>query len=354
MTADSDNNIFGRTLNPNNRTLTAGGSTGGEGALLALRGSVLGIGTDIAGSIRIPATANGIYGFKPTADIFPAAGTLPAEILGAPGIVVSTGPMATSARACHYLMKHVMSAEFVDRDWTVSNVPWVNKGLPKGRRLRVGYMEDEGITTPTPPVRRALAETVAKLKAAGVEIVNINVEDIARRRQEIMDMFSLDGSQEMLDFLAKGGEPQVPSVAMTKLLEIPGKEMDAFFKLSGARAEFKEYMHNIFTSNKIDCMLSAAAPHTALKFDKWISLTYTATWNYLNYPAAIIPTGTVLETDVKDEGAKYGEEDENMYSWYTGPEDYKDAPTVVQIITPYHTDERLAELYVKLDSIINP
>ncbi|KUI63179.1 Acetamidase [Cytospora mali] len=47
MTADSHNNIFGRTLNPWNTSLTAGGSTGGEGALIAFRGSPLGIGTDV-------------------------------------------------------------------------------------------------------------------------------------------------------------------------------------------------------------------------------------------------------------------------------------------------------------------
>jgi amidase len=46
MTGDSDNNVFGRTLNPRNKLLTAGGSTGGEGALLALRGSLLGVGTE--------------------------------------------------------------------------------------------------------------------------------------------------------------------------------------------------------------------------------------------------------------------------------------------------------------------
>ena len=49
QTADSHNNVFGRVLNPWNTMLTAGGSSGGEGALVALRGSPLGIGTDIAG-----------------------------------------------------------------------------------------------------------------------------------------------------------------------------------------------------------------------------------------------------------------------------------------------------------------
>jgi Asp-tRNA(Asn)/Glu-tRNA(Gln) amidotransferase A subunit family amidase len=50
MTADTDNPLFGRTLNPNNPSLTAGGSTGGEGALIALRGSLLGAGTDMVSS----------------------------------------------------------------------------------------------------------------------------------------------------------------------------------------------------------------------------------------------------------------------------------------------------------------
>lgn len=63
---DSHNNIFGRTLNPINRSLTAGGSSGGEGALVAMKGSPLGIGTDVGGSIRVPAMCNGLFGIKPS------------------------------------------------------------------------------------------------------------------------------------------------------------------------------------------------------------------------------------------------------------------------------------------------
>jgi Asp-tRNA(Asn)/Glu-tRNA(Gln) amidotransferase A subunit family amidase len=65
MTGDSHNYVFGRVLNPHKLKLGAGGSSGGEGALVAMRGSILGIGTDIGGSIRIPALCNGTYGFKP-------------------------------------------------------------------------------------------------------------------------------------------------------------------------------------------------------------------------------------------------------------------------------------------------
>jgi amidase len=69
--ADRRNTIFGRTTNLANRNLTAGGSTGGEGPLIALRGSVTGFGIDLAGSIRIPSLCNGIYGFKPSSGLIP-------------------------------------------------------------------------------------------------------------------------------------------------------------------------------------------------------------------------------------------------------------------------------------------
>lgn len=53
------------TTNPYNTTLTSGGSSGGEGALLGFRGSILGIGTDIGGSIRSPAANNGMASIPP-------------------------------------------------------------------------------------------------------------------------------------------------------------------------------------------------------------------------------------------------------------------------------------------------
>jgi amidase len=60
MLAETVNNTFGRTLNPLNRKLTSGGSSGGESALIAFRGSPIGIGTDIGGSLRIPAACTGM------------------------------------------------------------------------------------------------------------------------------------------------------------------------------------------------------------------------------------------------------------------------------------------------------
>lgn len=66
LSYDCGNPIYGQTVNPHNLQKTCGGSSGGEGALIGGGGSLLGIGSDIGGSIRIPASFCGICGFKPT------------------------------------------------------------------------------------------------------------------------------------------------------------------------------------------------------------------------------------------------------------------------------------------------
>ncbi len=63
----TENRIFGRALNPYDKTRTCGGSSGGDGGLVSSRCVPFAIGTDIGGSIRSPAACNGIIGFKPTA-----------------------------------------------------------------------------------------------------------------------------------------------------------------------------------------------------------------------------------------------------------------------------------------------
>lgn len=99
MTADSHNNIVGRTLNPHKLTQTAGGSTGGEAALIAMKASVLGLATDIAGSNRIPALCCGTTSIKPSASRVPFAGGVPPGRLGSPSQILPViGPCGRSIR----------------------------------------------------------------------------------------------------------------------------------------------------------------------------------------------------------------------------------------------------------------
>ena len=66
MMMETISNVWGETNGAYHSGTSSGGSSGGEGVLLAMRGSPLGVGTDIGGSIRIPSAFNGLYGLKPT------------------------------------------------------------------------------------------------------------------------------------------------------------------------------------------------------------------------------------------------------------------------------------------------
>jgi fatty acid amide hydrolase 2 len=63
---ESSNYVYGKSKNPYDTRRMTGGSSGGEAALISACGSLIGVGNDIAGSIRMPAFFNGIYGHKPT------------------------------------------------------------------------------------------------------------------------------------------------------------------------------------------------------------------------------------------------------------------------------------------------
>jgi Asp-tRNA(Asn)/Glu-tRNA(Gln) amidotransferase A subunit family amidase len=64
LTYSCENPVYGSTCHPLDKNRTSGGSSGGEGALIASGGSIVGIGSDIGGSIRIPASFCGVVGFK--------------------------------------------------------------------------------------------------------------------------------------------------------------------------------------------------------------------------------------------------------------------------------------------------
>ncbi|KAJ5455096.1 Amidase [Penicillium sp. IBT 31633x] len=166
MMSDSYNHVFGQCVNPFNRDLISGGSSGGEGSLVAARGSVLGIGTDLGGSIRIPAALCGIYGLSPS------PGRHPYE-RGNPGqdIVRSVaGPMACSLATIERYMEVLPDARPWEVDHHVAPVSWRTKMASCGvKQLKIGFLVDDGVVKVQPPIARAMREVVDALKAAGHE-----------------------------------------------------------------------------------------------------------------------------------------------------------------------------------------
>lgn len=108
----------------------------------------------------------------------------------------------------------------------------------------------------------------------------------------------------------------MPSLQATGLLSLPGTDLRGFFELNARRqAASREYL-KLFRDHEIDAIMMPPAAHTALPHDKWAGASYTGLWNYLDYPAVVIPVDKVSDLDVADDlsKAKYGSDDEGLYS----------------------------------------
>ena len=175
MTADSQTNLFGRTLNPQKLSLTPGGSSGGEGALVAIRGSILGVGTDIGGSIRIPALCCGTYGFKPSSFRVPNGGVTAPARFGSPCFPSVAGPLANSFEDLDFFLKSVIDAKPWNYDAGALPIPWresiVSTADPK---VRIGFFVEDPEFPIHPPVKRALNEAAKKLTSAGLTVVPLS------------------------------------------------------------------------------------------------------------------------------------------------------------------------------------
>uniref|UniRef100_A0A0M3IKN3 Amidase domain-containing protein n=1 Tax=Ascaris lumbricoides TaxID=6252 RepID=A0A0M3IKN3_ASCLU len=134
---ESVNAIHGRSSNPYDTRRITGGSSGGEAALISAAGSVIGLGSDIGGSIRMPSYFNGVFGLKPTSGIVPLTGHLP-PTEGFRTEMLRIGPICRYAEDLIIMLK-VMAAE--------ESVDLLQLEKPVNlRKMRLFYME--GLKTP--------------------------------------------------------------------------------------------------------------------------------------------------------------------------------------------------------------
>lgn len=119
---ECDNPIYGFTKNPYDLTRTSGGSSGGEGAIIGAGASPFGLGSDIGGSIRMPAFFCGIFGHKPSDKIVPMTGHFPVypktahEMTGAKYPFTVIGPMSRKASDLYDLMNLIVGPDEFDRE----------------------------------------------------------------------------------------------------------------------------------------------------------------------------------------------------------------------------------------------
>ena len=215
MMMETDNNVWGRARNPLHKDLSPGGSSGGEGALIALKASPLGIGTDIGGSIRIPAGWCHLYGLKPSIGRFPTYGGK-SGIPGQEYVLAVNGPMSRSLRSVQLYSEALLSERAApwNFDHKCVPIPWrTNLVQPKGRKLRLGLIgPDDSLVTCHPPVERALGMVKKALESQGHEIIPWETTDHPEIVKNLLAAFYDFGGGAIMTYLEPYGEPVFPAM----------------------------------------------------------------------------------------------------------------------------------------------
>ncbi|KAG5654922.1 hypothetical protein KAF25_010967 [Fusarium avenaceum] len=305
MWCETENPLWGLTTNPTYKDYTPGGSTGGEAVLLASGASMLGWGTDVGGSIRIPSHMMGIYGLKPSSARLPYGG-VPVSTEGQEHVPSSIGPMARSLDVIKLAMRSVIESKPWEHDARCAPLPWQNEMFQEmqNRPLVIGVLMDDGVVRPHPPITRVLRDAVEALKREGHEIIDWNT-DLHEQCIRTMDQFyTADGGEDIRQDVSKGGEPFIPHV---KRLVNRGKAISVYeywglnkrkWQLQQAYLEKWNSIQSPTTGRKADILLMPPMPHTAVRHGGCGWVGYTKVWNVLDYAAMVIPGGAVKAEDL--------------------------------------------------------
>ena len=329
LLGETINNIIGTTLNPHNRNLSCGGSSGGEGALQALRGSLVGLGTDIGGSVRIPAAFNGIYSIRPThtrlsyrnvANVIPGETTYPSTV----------GILGTSLDVIHLVFSLILATKPWLRDPYLVPISWhqdiveqtlaraTSKGIANDQRpLKLGIYWTDNVVTPHPPVARGLRTVVERVKQAGHKVIEWNPPDQRKAKRVHLAFLKADGGHDIHKQLRLSGEPLIPPLRETFRLRDP-LSLIRYQELTVEGLEYERAYSDYWNSTGdedgqlVDAVIMPVAPHAAVIPGKYFHTgtgvdhmpqsytnfdsAYTEAINLLDYSATVIPVTKADQT----------------------------------------------------------
>ncbi|UPL02634.1 hypothetical protein LCI18_013568 [Fusarium solani-melongenae] len=304
MSGECVNFLYGRTSTPDNLNLSAGGSSGGEGSLIALGGSPLGIGTDIAGSIRTPANFNGIYGLCPSHGRLPlhsAKYTSPSYPIN--GVA---GPLCRSIDGLEVYTRTVLSLNPWDWDSFCVPMPW-NQMLydffirqATLKELSFGFVAHDGVVLPHPPIQRCIQQVKTALMNSGFDVIDVELFDGTERMWETaQDIFSAAGSKPLMDIVTILSEPMIEEMG----LSMPQKPLTAPELLERGKTIFslrqelldrwRQTSTRTRSGKPVDVFILPSGGHVAPPHGSMEYFLYEAISNILDWTCATIPVGRV-------------------------------------------------------------
>ncbi|KAJ5164264.1 Amidase [Penicillium coprophilum] len=359
MSGETINNIIGYTWNPKNRLLSCGGSSGGEGALMALRGSPAGFGTDIGGSVRVPAGFNFLYGLRPSAGRIPYQGA--ANSIDGQGSILSViGPIAPTARSLTLLFKAVLSQKPWLYDPLALELPWRDEIVQETRALieqarggastlAFGIMKYDGVAPVHPPIARGLRIVEKTLRRLGHRVIEWKPPAHAIAVELVGKVFDMDGGADMKYHFSLSGESPAPQVISAD----HGTEMTAseIAALNVAKRQYQkqymDYWHSTAevtgTGRPVDGLFCPLAPHAAVIPSEYNYVGYTGFVNLLDYTSLAVPV-TFANKEVDTKSADGSIDDSENIQWDYDADTYDGAPVGVQFVGRRLQEEKMLTL----------
>lgn len=226
MWIETDNPVYGRTHNPYDPARSAGGSSGGEGAAVGAGLVPFGIGSDVGGSIRIPAAWNGVFGHKPSLGLVPLTGAFPPTV-GETGRLLVNGPLARRAEDLMPVLRIIAGPDGVCRRAVAMTLGDPAEVRLRGLRVLVGDRPFLGRTATE--VLAARDRAMEALAAAGADVVPADLRGWRRAYEAYLVALADGGVLTMADGLVEAGYPRPtvrsllrgsPHTAATRLLTL--------------------------------------------------------------------------------------------------------------------------------------
>lgn len=236
MDVQTDNDLFGRTHNPWDPSRTPGGSTGGGAAALAAGLSALEVGSDLGGSIRIPAHFCGVFGLKATHQRLSMAGHIPPLPGGRPGgllgSMVSAGPLARSAADLRLALTLLAGPD--RRSVDLPPVPCAGEEEKPWSEYRIAWADELGAPV-CQEARTAIAHLVSDLEKLGSQVVYARPDLFG-----LQDLLETYGELLGAGLASAGFKPPLPGFLL-KLLAGSVKGMGRGY-LTGMGATLADYV----------------------------------------------------------------------------------------------------------------
>lgn len=309
---ETNNPVYGRTNNPWNSDRAPGGSSGGEAALVAAGGSVFGLGSDLAGSIRLPAHACGVHGLRPTAGRLTMLGHARIHPGGLSAITSQAGPISRSVADLRLAMSVLTGPGCEAGDPDIPPVPWHDS--VELSRLRVGYFTDNGILTPAPAIQRAVRDAARGLQQMGLDVIEWRPPDPTEAWEIQLRLMCADGLAHYRHALrdSKGGKVRlaampesVRSLASVVALVAGQKKLAATLRykhrsslaeyaaLLGRRREYALRFRRTLDASRVDVILGPPDALPALKHGSSptvsaCSISYPGLYSLLGMPCGVV------------------------------------------------------------------